>query len=599
LVNGNTQGIRAALLDELDKLYDADMELLRHEIISQPVMDVLADMTGRINREISVYVARDGMVMDVSIGSHDRVSLPELKVRRGARRLSGIRCIHTHPDGNPYLSSVDERTLRRMRFDAMISVGCSDGQVTGIHVGMLTSLDDKGEYTLQNHGPYRPSQIPHELLLDDIRYNEETISRSAQVLAGQAQAEERAILLAVDTDGRGESSIEELERLADTAGAVVLHKELQKRPAIDSTAYVGKGKLQELALIRQSLDANLIICDDEITGAQARNLEHEIGCRVIDRTQLILDIFARRATTHEGKLQVELAQYKYLLPRLAGQGSALSRLGGGIGTRGPGESKLETDRRYIRRRIRDLENEVEELQKHRQVMRRSRRRNQVPVIALVGYTNSGKSTLLNTLSGLEDAFAEDKLFATLDPLTRHIQLPGGTEALLVDTVGFIHKLPHDLIDAFRSTLEEALYADLLVHVVDASSSDCRQQYEVAEGVLNSLGAGQKKKLVAFNKMDREPGNAHFLPEQAPWADISALHHIGLNILCEKMEEELAEQIKPVDLVIPYDQGKLMGELHEQCKVISQSYEEDGIHIQVLLSQDMAQYVKGKLMKEKK
>ncbi len=594
MINGNTQGIREAQLDELEKLYDADMELLRHEMISEPVMRVLADMTGRINREISVYVARDGMVMDVSIGSHDRVNLPDLKVRRGARRLSGIRCIHTHPDGNPYLSSVDERTLRRMKFDAMISVGCSDGQVTGVHIGMLTALDENGEYTFQTLGPYAPNQIPHERLLDDIRFYEEAISRSAQVLAGQAQAEERAILLAVDLDGRGRSSMEELARLADTAGAIVLHMELQKRPAIDSATYVGKGKLQELALLKQSLDANLIICDDEITGAQARRLEQEIGCRVIDRTQLILDIFARRATTHEGKLQVELAQYKYLLPRLAGQGNAMSRLGGGIGTRGPGESKLETDRRYIRRRIRDLENEVDELEKHRQVMRRSRRRNQVPVIALVGYTNSGKSTLLNTLSGAQDAFAEDKLFATLDPLTRHIHLPGGTEALIVDTVGFIHKLPHDLVDAFHSTLEEALYADLLVHVVDASSPDCRAQYEVAEQVLNTLGAGQKKKLIAFNKMDREPGQAHFLPDASPWVDISALHDIGLGKLKEKMEQELADQVQPVDLIIPYDKGKLMGELHDACKVLEQRYEADGIHIRALLSQEMAQAVQAKL-----
>ena len=327
----------------------------------------------------------------------------------------------------------------------------------------------------------------------------------------------------------------------------------------------------------------------EITGAQARNLEAQIGSRVIDRTQLILDIFARRATSHEGKLQVELAQYKYLLPRLAGQGNTLSRLGGGIGTRGPGESKLETDRRYIRRRIRDLEKDVDELKRHRQLMRRARKRNQVPVIALVGYTNSGKSTLLNALSGA-DAFAEDKLFATLDPLTRRIQLPGGTEALLVDTVGFIHKLPHDLVDAFRSTLEEALYADLLVHVVDGSAEDCRAQYDVAEAVLMSLGAEQKSKVVAFNKVDRANDSTHFIPGQTPWVNISALHDIGLQMLKEKMEEALAEEIKPVDIVIPYDKGKLLGELHDQCKVLEQEYLDDGIHLQVVLSREMAQPV---------
>jgi GTP-binding protein HflX len=226
-------------------------------------------------------------------------------------------------------------------------------------------------------------------------------------------------------------------------------------------------------------------------------------------------------------------------------------------------------------------------------MRSSRRRNQVPVVALVGYTNSGKSTLLNALSGAE-AFAEDKLFATLDPLTRHVQLPGGTEALLVDTVGFIHKLPHDLVDAFRSTLEEALFADLLVHVVDASSIEARSQFDVAEQVLNTLGAAHKKKLVAFNKMDHTPGQEHFLPDPFPWVNISALYGIGLKALEDKIEQELAETVQPVDLVIPYDKGKVMGELHDQCKVLEQCYEEDGIHLKVMLSSDMAQSIKARL-----
>jgi len=248
------------------------------------------------------------------------------------------------------------------------------------------------------------------------------------------------------------------------------------------------------------MEANLFIFDDELSGAQIRNLENALGCSVIDRTSLILDIFAARASTHEGKLQVELAQYKYRLPRLSGLGHQLSRLAGGIGTRGPGESKLETDRRAIYRRIHDLETQVGKLKKRRDINRVQRIKNAVPIIALVGYTNAGKSTLLNALTQ-SDVTVEDKLFATLDPVTRSMELPNGNEILVTDTVGFINKLPHDLIDAFRSTLEEAVHADILVHVVDGSSPEMMMQFSVAKSVLDSLGAGEKKSIVALNKID--------------------------------------------------------------------------------------------------
>ncbi len=326
------------------------------------------------NREISIYIARECMVLDVTVGRHDRVGLPGLRVRRGARRLTGVRCVHTHPDGEPRLSAVDESALKRMRFDAMAALGVRDGHVTGMEAGFLAELTRDGEYRVERLGPYDRRDIPHELLLSRIAQCQERIAETADRLSALSQRQDRAILVGLDSM----ESLEELARLADTDGVAVLEKAFQNKALPDPATYVGSGKVAELSLLRQSLEANLVIVDEELTGAQIRNLEEALDCRVIDRTTLILDIFARRAATHEGKLQVELAQYKYRLPRLAGSGEALSRLGGGIGTRGPGETKLETDRQRIRRRIFELEREVAALGSRRDVLRHRRERNRCP-----------------------------------------------------------------------------------------------------------------------------------------------------------------------------------------------------------------------------
>ncbi len=582
-IKGNTTGIRKAVLDEMETLFAMDMELLRHQFISQPLLDGLAAFTARANREVMVYVARDGMVMEVLVGQHDRVGLPDIRVRRGKRRLTGVRCIHTHPNGAPGLSDLDIQALLRMRFDAMASVGVTpEGLVTGMEVALLEDILSTRDYELTRLGPYAPKDIPQEELLERIRENDERILKAARVIAAKETDDERAILVGLDD----EESLDELERLTDTAGAEVLQKVLQQKNKPDAAFYIGQGKADELALMRQSLEANLFIFDDELTGAQLRNLEEALRCKVIDRTALILDIFARRATSREGKLQVELAQNKYRLPRLTGEGVALSRLGGGIGTRGPGESKLEVDRRAIRRRITDLEREVKEVTRQRGVRRSMREKTGIATVAIVGYTNAGKSTLLNALSG-SDVLSEDKLFATLDPVTRRVELEG-TPVLLTDTVGFIKKLPHDLVDAFRSTLEEALHADLLLHVVDASASDACEQYRVAESVLNSLGAADRPRVIALNKIDRLNGVQPVLDcGEATRVDISAATGEGLDALREAIRTVIESTKREYAFSVPYDRGDITALAHKLGEVVAEEYAEDGFTLRAVLDEESA------------
>lgn len=449
------------------------------------LLDVLAAFTCAMNREISIYVSRSGAILDITIGNIGTVELKDMHLRRNTRRLSMVRCIHTHPGGNPQLSDVDISSLRSMRFDAMAAVGAREGRATGIQAAFL------GEYvggvnTVHLTEVVPVKKIPQRAWMDAIVRADADVLRGAPAGVQQEEAE-RAFLVGLDS----EQSLDELEKLAKTAGAEIVGRMLQKKSRPDTATYIGSGKAETLSLDCQARDADLVIVDDELSGIQTRNLEEILrGVKVLDRTALILDIFAQRAQSREGRLQVELAQMAYQLPRLLGHGVSMSRLGGGIGTRGPGETRLEMDRRRIRRRMSDLRREIEELGSQRSLRRARREKNKVPVVALVGYTNAGKSTLLNALSGA-DVLAEDKLFATLDPVVRTVKLPGGGEFLLVDTVGFISKLPHALVDAFRSTLEEALLADALVIVSDGASDEMFHQHDVVLDVLNELGAGDR------------------------------------------------------------------------------------------------------------
>ena len=383
----------------------------------------------------------------------------------------------------------------------------------------------------------------------------------------------RAILIGADTgEYDAESSMDELSELAKTAGAEELARVLQKREAYEPATVIGEGKLAEVKELCGSLGAELLIFDCELTASQIRNVEDETDVRVIDRTMLILDIFAGRAVSREGKLQVELAQLKYRLPRLMGIGASLSRLGGGIGTRGPGETQLETDRRHIRRRIDKLSAELKELEERRGYARDRRKKDSVQVGAIVGYTNAGKSTLLNLLTGA-DVLAEDKLFATLDPTSRAIELPDGRSLLLVDTVGLIRRLPHHLVEAFKSTLEEAAFADVIVKVADAGDAQAAEQLAVTDEVLGSLECADIPQLVVYNKCD----TANTVAFDPDILLTSAKTGYGLPALLAKLDEVLNHRVRTIEIVLPYDKLALADILRSRGSVAAEEYREDGVY----------------------
>ncbi len=396
---------------------------------------------------------------------------------------------------------------------------------------------------------------------------------------------EKALLVSVDTgEFDAEVSIDELEELAHTAGAEVLGKLIQKRERPEAATFVGAGKLAEIIAFCSAQDVDLLIFDSELTPSQQRNLEKLTGVRVIDRTMLILDIFAARARTGEGKLQVELAQLKYSLPRLAGQGQSLSRLGGGIGTRGPGESKLESDRRHINRRIQKLEEQLRELEKRRDLLRRRRRKDGVQTVAIVGYTNAGKSTLMNALTKA-GVLAEDKLFATLDPTSRALTLPDGRKVMLVDTVGLIRRLPHKLVEAFKSTLEEAAQASVILNVCDASDEHCSEHLEVTKKLLDELGCASTPVVSVMNKCDLV-GNIYSMPTFGKTVLISALCERGFEELLAAIQKELPQTRKTASLLIPFKNGAAAARIRDEGVVHEEEYREDGLFMRATVEMSL-------------
>lgn len=390
---------------------------------------------------------------------------------------------------------------------------------------------------------------------------------------------EKALLVSVDTgEFDAETSIDELEELAHTAGADVLGKLIQRRERIEAATFVGYGKLAEIIFFCENNDVDLLIFDSELTPSQQRNLEKLTNVRVIDRTMLILDIFAARARTSEGKLQVELAQLKYSLPRLMGQGQQLSRLGGGIGTRGPGETKLESDRRHIRRRIQKLEEELRQLEKRRAMLRNRREKDGVISVAIVGYTNAGKSTLMNALTDA-GVLTENKLFATLDPTSRALILPDGRQVMLVDTVGLIRRLPHKLVEAFKSTLEEAATATVILNVCDAADEHASEHLEVTKKLLEELGCEGKPIISVMNKCDKV-GDLYAMPTFRGTVMISALEQKGLDNLLQAICDALPQTVREVKLLIPFQNGGDAARLREDGVVLEEEYRPEGLYMHV-------------------
>ncbi len=590
-INGSTEGLKNSVIEALESIYN--LEVPQEKLWTEELINTISSISGETNREIAVYIDRKGRIIDVIVGDFRTVDLTEVEGRGSKTRLTGVRCIHTHPGASGILSPADISSLKLLRLDMIAAVGLNEQTPDQIYVGVPSQVE-VGD--VEFFGPYSADKEDFEALIEYISEADEFLKEHTENLQN---VDERAILVGIKTQetrdiqgvSEAEISMRELEELAQTAGAIVVSKLIQNREGRDTSFYIGRGKVEELKLLVQTTEADMVIFDEEISPSQQRNLEEALGIKVIDRTALILDIFAQRARSREGKIQVELAQLEYNLPRLQGLGLVLSRLGGGIGTRGPGETKLETDKRHIRRKISLLKKQLKEIKKQRGILRVERKRNRIPVISLVGYTNSGKSTLLNTLCG-SDVYAENQLFATLDTTTRQLILDDNNTILVSDTVGFIRKLPHQLLDAFKSTLEEVLYADALVIVVDSSDPYFEDHIRIVDSILDELGAGQKPSIIALNKIDKHTDiESVRINSDRSVIEISAKTGFGLDNLRKYLQEQLCEVRLKYKLSIPFSEGWVLPWLYENGKVISVEYDENGSAAEAELTREAAAYVK--------
>ncbi len=533
---GNTQGLKAHQLHRLELLHQRRVR--PWQLVSPELARSLCELAVELGRQVGVLLDRRGHVQWVVVGNDHRLYLPDLgRLRAGRAHFRGLRLVHVHLKGEP-LTRDDLSDLGLLRLDYVAALGARPdglpGRVHGAH--LLPGADGAEAWRLEEFAD------PHALETDFLAFVSALEAEFAAKAAAAAPVEVgRDAALVVDVAPRtadGEDNLREMRELCRTAGVTVVGQQLQVRPRPDPRYLVGKGKLEELTLEALQKGADLVIFGRDLTPAQARAIAEATELRVLDRTQLILDIFARRALSGDGKLQVELAQLKYRMPRLTAQDSGLSRLVGGIGGQGPGETKLEIDRRRARERVKRLEREIEALSRHRAVRRGQRERRGLPVVALVGYTNAGKSTLLNALTRSE-VFVEDKLFATLDPTSRRLRFPRDREVILIDTVGFIRDLPRDLVNAFRATLEELDHADLLLHVADAADPRLEARIGSVERILEELGLARTPRLLLLNKADRaEPARLRALARRLDALPLSALRHEGFEAMLAAAEERL-------------------------------------------------------------
>jgi len=577
LINGNSEGVKKVFLEELESIYK--IKVPKTEICSMDIIEKMCMVSSAIEREVSVSIDRKGNVKSVAVGDSTSVELPLLDIREG--RLAGVRIIHTHPNGFCNLSALDLSALLKLKLDCIVAVGVYENKIIDYSLGNLRVKDNTLLFEEKSHLSFE--ELVSVNILEEVRYLENLIKDNDI----EEDTEEKAIVVGADT----RESLEELKELAKACNIPVLDSVYQGRNKIDAAFYIGRGKVLEIASLRQTERANLIIFDDELSGSQVRNLENALGAKVIDRTTLILEIFARRARSKEAKIQVELAQLKYRKGRLQGLGTVLSRTGGGIGTKGPGEKKLETDRRHIEEAIYDLKDELKKIKKTREIQREKRNKENIPKISLVGYTNAGKSTLRNALCEVaarkennqkENVFEADMLFATLDTTTRAITLKNKGIATLTDTVGFVRKLPHDLVEAFKSTLEEVIFSDLLCHVVDASSEDAIEQIRAVEGVLEELGAKDKDTILVLNKVDKgTEEQLNKIKEEVSYEDIieiSAKEGLNLDKLLELIEEKLPYKYKKAEYMIPYAKGDVVSFLHRNGRILEEEYKDEGTYL---------------------
>ncbi|NME35505.1 GTPase HflX [Fusobacterium sp. FSA-380-WT-3A] len=584
MIGGNIQGVKDYLLKELENLFEEKIEkgkFLREDIILK-----IVEISTLINKEISIAIDRNGKILDINIGDSGSATLPKVEYKE--RKLCGIRIIHTHPNGNPKLSDVDISALIELKLDAISAIGINkDGKINGISMGFCKVQDNNilhEEYLSKNLST-----------VEDYNYlaKVQEIEKELRARNIDEDYKEYAILVGRES----QESLDELKELASACDIETVHMILQKGSKIDKSFYIGSGKVIELARAKQIRAANLIIFDEELSGIQIRNLEDNIGCRVIDRTSLILEIFGRRARTKEAKIQVKLAELKYKGTRLIGFGTELSRIGGGLGNRGLGETKLELDRRKIKDEISNLKTELEKIKKIRGTQREKREKSNMGKISLVGYTNVGKSTLRNLIvknyckdnsNKTEDVFAENMLFATLDTTVRVVELKDKKEVAVIDTVGFIRKLPHDLVEAFKSTLEEVIFSDTLIHVVDSSSENLFKEISVVEGVLKELGCEDKPTILALNKTDKITEEKLLEIEEKlstyETVRISAKENINVDLLLEKAIEKLPEDLRKVEYIIPYTDTYVSAYIHNNSSVLSEEYQNEGIYIVAMVDE---------------
>jgi GTPase len=550
VVHGNTLGLAPSELAALERLYRRRVPPDR--VTSPEFGRALTERSAEIGRQVGVLINRRGLIEYVIVGDAAKIELPDLgRQRAGFGRLRGLRLVHTHLRSEP-LTRDDLVDLALLRLDLVAAIGVEDGGLPGVvhlaHVLPDVPSRSIGEQTLWETLPpvgFHDLDLDFQHLIESL---EEEIARSSRVRAPGGK--NRAVLVSVSAGLRrdAEESLEELKELARTAGVTVLDTMLQTRRP-DPRTLLGSGKLEELNLRAMQYGAELIVFDQDLTPSQLNAIAEATELKVLDRTQLILDIFAQRAKSRDGKLQVELAQLRHRLPRLRGKGDAMSRLAGGIGGRGPGETKLEEDRRRLRERIHRLERQLEAIAVSRAMRRKQRGRKELPVVSIVGYTNAGKSTLLSALTGTP-AYADDLLFATLDPASRRLRFPRDREVIVTDTVGFIRDLPPDLVAAFRATLEELEDADLLLHVVDVSDPRFEEQMQAVDAVLAELAVERVPKLVVFNQIDRLGNGSEWLASlcrRYRGVAVSALRVEGLERLVAEADRLLGESHAQIEM----------------------------------------------------